>query len=246
MASKWLTWAVMIAGLTAVISGGTNPSVNWSIWLTSIGSAAVGATIGAFFVRLSAEDLMEDTKKILKNTLETKFSSNNNLDSEYKIVWYRYGIKQMDGEYKWNLNKIDFNECKQLSGMKSSVKVTDKNDKSHIYKIESAFRGEKFISFFHPPFGTESIAMEVIPFMGNSFENHQSGLILHQTWDGNHAISSVMMSRVPLFNIKKEGIIPNEFQKKMSELWVRNFKKNTPIFPLPDIHTGISFNIGQE
>lgn len=245
-ANKWLSWAIMLSGVTAVIAGGANPSEKWSVWLTSIGSAAIGATMGAFFIRLGAEDLIEHTKKLLTSSLSSKFVSDTEIDDMYKKHWYRYSVGQKNGIFQWGVRKIDFNKCDTIKGIKTSIKFSDKNNNTHVYHIEAAFRGERLISFSYPPFGNESVGVEVIPFMKNSFENVQAGLSFIQTWDSNHTITPVLMCNTPLFGIKKEGVIPEKFQQELSKLWIVNIEKSSPIFPLPKIQDGISFEINDD
>lgn len=236
---KGLATGIFVAGLVAVIAGASNPNEVWSIWLTSLGSAAAGASIGSFFLRLSAEDLSNDVKEALKQSVRSRFLSEEKFTDEYKKKWYHYNVSQNNGKFSWKCAFLDYSNCPIEGGMSASIKFADKLNQIHKYRVESAFRGERLISFFHTPTGLESIAAEIIPFLGHAFKDYYAGISFMQTWDGNHSLIPILMSETPLFGVRSEGFIPEELYDKFDDAWIKGMDEAGPIFPMPSLQRGI-------
>lgn len=225
----------MVAGVVAIIAGASTPSASWSLWLTSIGGAAVGATIGSFFVRLSSEDLVEHVKTTLGKTISSTFTSNDSEIKPIKKKWYHYNVSQKDGEFRWRCAILDFSKDPSIGSLNTLIRFSDKAGKAHEYRVEAALRGERLISFYYPPSGNESIAVEIIPFVGHSFEHFHVGVTFHQTWDSNHALAAIIISENPLLGIKVEGDVPELHDKELSEMWLQGMEKVAPLIKLPGV-----------
>jgi len=123
--------------------------------------------------------------------------------------------------------------------MSAVIRFADKVGKVHKYRVESAFRGERLVSFFHAPTGHESIAAEIMPFMGHAFKDYYAGLSLMQTWDGTHSLIPILMSESPLFGAKAEGHIAEDKNSLFDDAWITGMDGIDSIFPMPSRQRGI-------
>lgn len=222
---KWLALSLFISGLIAVISGASNPTAGWSIFLTSIGGAAIGSTIGSIFIRLGAEDLFINIRRMLSTSIKSKFTSEPHSCEQLKRKWYRYKTSMINGNYVWRCSIIDFSGDPSPNSLNTSISYENNSGKIVTYNVEGGVRGEHFVTFHSPSVGTESVAVEVIPYFNHSFESIFSGIIFHQNWDGENAISPVIISDIPLLDIKTTGNIPLSLNSKLNEIWIEKMQK---------------------
>jgi len=239
---KGLSSGIFISGVTAIIAGAVNPNASWALWLTSLGSAAVGATIGSFFLRLSAKDILQHVKHVLTKTANARFISDVEFTDAYKKKWYHYNVSQNNRKLTWKCAHLDYRSSPVEGGLSAVIHFEDKVGKIHKYRVESAFRGERLISFYHAPAGLESVAVEIIPFMGHAFKDYYSGIAFMQTWDGTHSLIPILISEKPLFDVKAEGHIPDEKNELFDNAWIAGMDCIDSVFPLPSKQRGVDLN----
>lgn len=179
-------------------------------------------------------------KQTLLDTLSSRFTSPDNTSDAYKKKWYHYGVSQKNGKHTWMCTVIDFSASAVIGGLTTSARYSDKAGNIHIYKIEAAFRGERLVSFYSPPIGHESIAVEIMPFMGNAFQHYYAGVAFLQTCDGNHSLIPVLMSEQPMFDVQSAGDAEESLNDKFNEAWISGFKNINPLLPLPGKNNGVT------
>jgi hypothetical protein len=104
--------------------------------------------------------------------------------------------------------------------------------KNHKYNIVGGIRDDRFIMFEKASVGNEPCVVELFPFMGKAFYSHHCGILIVESWDGTNLISPCIMSRTPVQDWVKEGMVDDEVSKKLDDIWSKSFLAQNKILPL--------------
>ena len=229
---RGLALGLLTASVALVSVGALHPSRMWSVLLTSIGSAFLGASIASVFARLGAEDLLRSIRSTLNKVFAPKFTSDEKLVQQYRRRWYTYNISQKDGVFCWRCVIIDFSRSTAHDRLATDIQLADRWGKPHRYSVEAGVRDGRFIVFYHPERGCEPVGMDILPLMGLDFLGVHSGMGVIQAWDGNHSVVPVIFSPTSLHGVNSNGDILPELAKDFDDEWLTGMKLISPIFPL--------------
>lgn len=229
---RGLALGLLTASAALVCVGALHPSRTWSLLLTSVGSAFLGASIASVFGRLGAEELLRYIKSLLNKAFAPKFTSEESAVVQYRRRWYTYNISQKNGAFCWRCIILDFTRSKVADRLATDIQLTDRRGQPHRYYVEAGIRDVRFIVFYHPEKGREPVGMDIVPLMGLEFLGNHSGISIVQAWDGNHSIIPVIFSPGPLYGVNSNGDIPEELSKKFDDEWRKGMRLVGPILPL--------------
>ncbi len=224
-----LALGLFMAGIVAIIAGGSHPSDQWSLWLTSTGGAVLGASVGAFLGAVSAQDIL----LVLKQSFHGRFTSPEPSIRYYRKKWYNYNVGKKGGRLYWRCSIVDFSCSVGIGKLTTNVSYEGKDGQIYHYTCEAGIRGSRFVVFTFPaPPSQEAVCVCIYARMGMQYLGYYSGLSFLQTWDDTDDVMPVLMSPIPLHGVMKAGDICGELAASFDETWLQGMVKGNSFVPL--------------
>lgn len=218
--------AIAVAGLSIIGAGALSQNPQLAIFLSSLGGAVFGASFSGVVSNLSESVLTGNILDILRETLSSKILSDENNLPRYRKRWFHYELSQRrKGRLYWAATIYDFCNTNLQGKLASTITWYDNNGKDQQYRIEGAVRDSRVLFFIKALASDEPIAIEIFPFMGETFRTTHCGFWLMVTWDGNNTLMPTIISDQPLFGVRKAGPVPDDLSDAFYDEWRAGFKQ---------------------
>jgi len=200
----------LIVGVVFIVVGATLEMP----YLTSIGGALFGTSLGIFVGRLANQDLAEANRranevlvqsnqdlvkrlsKLVRESVRDSFVSDEEKISDSRVEWHLYYVTEMSGNAVWTHAILDFTKSQTPGRLTSTTYLLDESEKGQRYDVEAGRRDNRFIIFLRPPpISEESAATYVFPYGGFRARSPHYGVSFLETWDQTRAISPAILSR---------------------------------------------------
>jgi len=224
---KYLFVLILIAFVLLV--AGINSD---NIMFSTIGGALLGSSISSWLGRIDIKKIEEDTLTILNNSLRTKVTSEESLLNYYRQKWYWYYVTKYNDTYEWRHFVLDLSKRNAIGSISCDIEMTSVSNQAITYVFEGCARDNRFMIFCKAEGSSEPVAIQLFPFMGESFRAHHAGICIMKTWDGDDALTSTIISNSPILT-ETTGLIKDEsISKELDAIWGKAFKKSCSLSPL--------------
>jgi len=225
-------WRGLFIGLS--IAGPTLVVLGWFIdvmFLSSMGGALFGASLGVIVGRFSTEDLTEDLKQLVREGVKDSFVSDEEQLGSYRKNWHLYHVTQMDGKWCWRHTRIDFSNSKTPGRLTSETFLLNQAGNPKYYTVEAGIRDSRFILFLKAKGAyKEPTLTYVFPRAGEGVDDSHLGVVFLVSWDGKHVISRTIVSSYPLEGHTEMGTLPADKARKIDQQW---WERAWPSIPPP-------------
>jgi hypothetical protein len=202
--------------------------------LISFGSAIVGAVVSTFVTRQTGQDLLEDIRSVIANSLECKFTSTEDTLAPIRHDWFHYHVTGVQNHYIWRHDIYRFRHSASVASLVANIVVKDDSPgMRHQYRLEAGVRGTRLIIIQTRIDGNELPVIQVYPDMAESFRSTHCGIILNQDWDGHNIISKSILSRTRLIAGLEEGSVDAAHFATLDRIWSEGFEQGCIMFPPP-------------
>ena len=200
--------------------------------LIAFGSAVVGAVVSQFVTRQTGQDVLEDVRAVIAESLKNSFTSSDESLEPLRRDWYHYHLTGIGGKFVWRHDLYRFQRSASVGCLVATISVRDETSRlQHQYRLEGGVRGTRFIIMQTRINGTELPVIQVFPNMAESFRSIHCGIIMLQSWDGQNLISKTILSSTPLVAGAKEGDIDQAHSSTLERIWQDGFKRSHEVFP---------------
>ena len=118
--------ALLITGIALIGWGAAENDGTLKLLLTSIGGSLIGANISLLIGSLRDNDHLQVTKRILTDSLESGFSSNEEDISAYRKTFHHYHMTEIrKDQFEWRYFIIDFSNSQSIGKLTSEVSFID-------------------------------------------------------------------------------------------------------------------------
>lgn len=223
-----------IAGIALIIAGATTTNDFWKVVVSAIGGTLLGVSFGGILSAISSKTFESRVVELLKSFSSNRLSSPDDIVATYRKRFYHYNVTQMYNQHHWRLAIYDFRKIESVGELLCLTHYTDKSGHKQDYSIRGAIRDSRLILFIKQVGGREDTAIEIIPFVSDTYRHCHCGFWLMVTWDGNHALLPTILSETPLHGWNREGDIPESLSDALNETWKDGIKQLSPVLPLPE------------
>jgi hypothetical protein len=200
--------------------------------LVSFGSAIVGAAVSTFVTRQTGQDLLEDIRTMISDSLGSRFTSAEESLTPLRYDWFHYHITGANHQNLWRHDVYKFLHSASVSSLVTNMTVRDgATGINHQYKLEGGVRGTRFVIIQTRIDGGELPIIQIYPSMAESFRTVHCGLMVLQDWDGRNVITKTILSRKQLIPGLKEGDVPSRDATNLDKVWRNGAENAYTIFP---------------
>ena len=192
-------------------------------FISIVGGAFFGATLGAIFGRFSYADIKDEIKQRLNGFFNAKFVSDPKQIKWLKGPWHVYHITRMKQHFYWRHTIFDFIATDFSNQLLTKVSIKDFNGKTISYFAEAGMRGDKFIIFAKHEDLNEPITVFIFPSMGSFAITKYYGFAILQTFDNSPSLSPSIISKDAIFG--EEDTISYETSKQLDLEWKNHMKQ---------------------
>lgn len=210
-----------IAGLVAVGWGAQEDSV----FLTSVGGAVFGATLGILVAELNARSALADVRALVARDRGSEFTSPDEEIQGYRGVWHHYHRTILEGQLVWRYRRYDFREGRFPGILLATILARDAKGNSYVYDTRAGVRGQRFVMFETARSGKEPVIVEVYPRMGLDFLGIHCGIGLIQAWSGDDLLTPCMMSKNRVVEWTEEDNVSPDYFDELNAAWERGFQQ---------------------
>jgi hypothetical protein len=194
----------------------------------ALGGSVLGAGINSVVVRRYEFDILREINDTISRSLQARFVSENSDLAIYRRDWHHYYVTEIEGNSHWWYESCSFGRNFTVGSISERTELRDSAGYTHAYITEVGVRGQRLVLLETREDGVEAGAVEVFP-LPRGFQNLHTGIVCLETWDGSHAISKCILSKNPMVEVDREGIVPAEHSQALDQAWRDNFSRHTRV-----------------
>ena len=197
-----------------------------SVFLAGLGSALIGAGLTQLASNKKSRDLLAEVSDALSRTVAQPavYSTESSIEHLRRTFWV-YHATQRNRITVWRVATIDFQKLpsiNRLSALLQNVHTDGRPDM--IYEVDAFVRDNSLILLQHPQSKVEPTSVRVFPSGGTETDSY-SGLYFHLNFDDKPAVNCTILSRFPLLDLAKPGLIEDEKTiLELNNLWSAGFR----------------------
>ena len=197
-----------IIGVTVLTIGVLVTNIEIKTICIAIGGSLLGASLSNYFslVGVNIYDIISNSKPI------PLIDSGENIDP-FRKKYYCYYLTRVKNQKQWQMYIMDLSRLSSKNYLEGNIRIKDAKNKSFEYDTIGLISGKRLVVIYKARYGNESPIIYTFPEFGKDYSDKAVGVGFFEDWQSNEMIAPMIISKSPINDNKKTGIIQDEALK---------------------------------